>query len=280
MRSIFAATAAIAALAMGAPAAADHHMETAAASAGMSAALAEVLADARRDGDRARDQFRNPAETLAFFKVKPGMTVVDVVPGGGWYTRVLVPYLGTEGKYIGLSPDVANTRSERMAENWGGLAGKFPEQLTGWGLTGTNAAGMNSDEMTEEMAGTVDRALIFREMHNLHRFGFLHYELDTLHDMLKDDGMLGIVQHRAKSWAPAAYTDGGKGYMRQQDIIGMVEAHGFELVGTSEINANVKDTADHERGVWEMSPSWGTKKEELKDLGESDRMTLLFRKRP
>ena len=276
MRSIFAATVAVAAVVMAAPAAADSHMESSASTSTFSA----VLADSRRDGDRARDQFRNPAETLAFFQVEPGMTVVDMVPGGGWYTRVLVPYLGAGGKYIGLSPDVANTSSEQIAKSWGGLAAKFPEQLAGWGLGDTNAVGMNSNEITAEMEGTVDRALIFREMHNLHRFGFLHHELDTLHDLLKDDGMLGIVQHRAKAWAPADYTDGSKGYMRQQDIIAIAEAHGFELVGTSEINANIKDTADHERGVWEMPPSWGTKNEALKDLGESDRMTLLFRKRP
>lgn len=272
MRSIFAATAAIAALAMAAPAAADHHAETAATSTSISA----VLADARRDGDRARDQFRNPAETLAFFKVKPGMTVVDVVPSGGWYSRVLIPYLGTEGKYIGLNPDVANTRSDRMAEMWGDLSTKFPAKLAEWGLADTPSAGMNSDEITEDMTGTVDRALIFREMHNYYRFGFMHYELDTLRTLLKDDGLLGIVQHRAKPWAPAAYTNGTKGYMREQDIIAFVVAHGFELVSTSEINANGKDTADHEKGVWELRSD----KPELKDVGESDRMTLLFRKRP
>ena len=276
MRPIFAATAAIAALAMAAPAAADHHMESSAGAA----ALVDVISDASRSGDSARDQFRHPAETLAFFKVEPGMTVVDMVPGGGWYTRVLVPYLGVDGKYIALSPDVANTRSEKMAQSWGGLAAQFPKQLAEWGLGDSTAVGMNSDEVTDEMKGTADRALIFREMHNLHNFGFLHYELDTLHDMLKDDGLLGIVQHRAREDAPAAYTDGSKGYMRQKDIIALVEVHGFELVGTSEINANAKDPANHERGVWEMPPIWGSKKEELKGLGESDRMTLLFRKRP
>lgn len=281
MRSIFAATAALAALAFSGPVFADAHKTMDHAAHGASNhAMMTALADARRDGDKVRDEFRNPAETLAFFKVEPGMTVVDLVPGGGWYTRVLVPYLGATGKYIGLSPDVANTRNARMAESWGGLAAKFPGQLAGWGLSTSTAVGMNSNEMTDEMKGTVDRALIFREMHNLHRLGFLHYELDTLRAMLKDDGLLGIVQHRAKDDAPAAYTDGSKGYMRQQDIIGIVEMHGFELVGTSEINANPKDPANHERGVWEMPPSWGSKKEELKDLGESDRMTLLFRKRP
>ncbi len=281
MRPIYAATAALAALTMAAPAVADHHMENPAMANHSMAnhAMAAALADARRAADSARDQYRHPAETLAFFQVKPGMTVVDVVPGGGWYTRVLASYLGKDGKYIGLNPDVAHSNSPRMAESWGGLGKSFPKSLSDWGLSGTNAVGMNSDEVTEAMHGTVDRALIFREMHNLHRIGFLHYELDTLRDLLKDDGMLGIVQHRAKAWAPADYTDGSRGYMRQQDIIGLVEAHGFQLVGTSEINANPMDTADHPRGVWEMPPSWGSKDEKLKNLGESDRMTLLFRKR-
>ncbi len=271
MRSILAATAALAALAMAAPAVADHHMEN--------TAMKTALAASLRADDAVRDQYRHPAETLEFFQVKPGMTVVDVVPGSGWYTRVLAPYLGKDGKYIGLNPDVAHSNSTRTAENWAGLAKSFPNDLAGWGLAGTNAVGLNSDEVTEAMHGTVDRVLIFREMHNLHRFGFLHYELATMHNLLKDDGMLGIVQHRAKAWAPASYTDGSRGYLRQKDVIGLVEAHGFELVGTSEINANAKDPADHPRGVWEMPPSWGSKRPELKDLGESDRMTLLFRKR-
>lgn len=276
MRPFLAATAVLAALAMAAPAIADHH----AASGGSAAhALADVLNSPARSADQPRDQFRHPAQTLEFFQVKPGMTVVDMVPGGGWYTRVLVPYLGAQGKYIALSPDVANTRNDRIKENWGGLSGTFPAQLAEWGLAGTTAAGMNSDQLTPEMNGTVDRVLIFREMHNLHRFGFLHYELGTIHSLLKDDGLLGIVQHRAKDDAPVAYVSGANGYMRQKDIIGMVESHGFELVGTSEINANAKDPANHPRGVWEMPPVWGSKRPELEQLGESDRMTLLFRKR-
>ncbi|RDC59058.1 hypothetical protein HME9302_00235 [Alteripontixanthobacter maritimus] len=262
--------AAVAAIAFAAPAVAEHHVTP---------ELTAAMQDERRADDRARDQFRNPAETLHFFKVKPGMTVADVVPGGGWYTRVLVPYLGADGRYIGLNPDMSRATSERIATAWGGLAGKFPEQLAKWNLSGMNAVGMNIDDAGEDMAGTVDRVLIFREMHNLHRFGLLHSTLGGARTMLKDDGMLGIVQHRAKAWAPGDYADGSRGYMRQQDIIGMVEAHGFDLVATSEINANAKDTADHPRGVWEMPPSLGTERADLKDLGESDRMTLLFRKR-
>jgi len=275
MRSILAATAAFAALTLAAPAAANNHMETTATAA----TLAGVLADARRDGDRARDQYRNPAETLAFFKVEPGMTVADVVPGGGWYTRVLVPYLGADGRYIGLNPDMRTSNNERMAGAWGGLADKFPAQLAEWGLADSSASGINLDQAGDDTAGAIDRVLIIREMHNLHRFNLIHSTLVGARKMLKDDGLLGIVQHRASETASADYTDGSKGYLRQKDVVALVEAHGFELVGSSEINANARDTADHESGVWEMPPSWGSKKAELKDVGESDRMTLLFRKR-
>jgi predicted methyltransferase len=281
MRSILAATAAVAAMAFTAPALADHHktMDHSAHSASHHAMMT-ALADARRDGDRARDEFRNPAETLAFFKVEPGMIVADVVPGGGWYTRVLVPHLGLDGQYIGLNPDMRTSNSPQMAERWSGLAEKFPAQLAEWGLAGSNAKGTNLDLVGDDAAGTVDRVLIFREMHNLYRLNLAYSTLTGARKLLKDDGLLGIVQHRAKEDASADYTDGSKGYLRQKDVIALAEAHGFELVETSEINANAADTADHERGVWEMPPSWGTKKEELKDLGESDRMTLLFRKRP
>jgi predicted methyltransferase len=101
----------------------------------------------------------------------------------------------------------------------------------------------------------------------------------VVHRLLKPDGLFGIEQHRAKAGAPDAYVDGSKGYLRQTDVIRMIEAHGFTLVGASEINANPADTADHPQGVWELPPSLRTKREELKAVGESDRMTLLFRKR-
>ena len=121
--------------------------------------------------------------------------------------------------------------------------------------------------------------LIFREMHNLLRSGAMYSELTRIRDLLKPDGMVGIVQHRAKENAPADYTLGGKGYLRQSDVINLMRAHGFELVASSEVNANFRDPANHPEGVWELQPSLGTKREELRDIGESDRMTLLFRKR-
>jgi len=115
-------------------------------------------------------------------------------------------------------------------------------------------------------------------LHNMMRWNNADSELKAMRELLKPDGMLGIVQHRAKADAPADYTDGNKGYLRQDDVVGFVEALGFELVGSSEINANPNDSADHPKGVWEMPPTLATKRDELENLGESDRMTLRFRK--
>lgn len=269
----------VAALALAVPAHAGHHENAGAPpTKATMKAMDAVLAHGRRDGDRARDKFRHPAETLEFLKVDPGMTVVDFSPGGGWYTRVLVPYLGENGAYIGVNPDPSS--NEHMRDYLGGLREKFPVMAEKWDLEGASVEAYNSDELTDEMNGTVDRVLIFRWMHNLHRFGFMHDELNRMHALLAEGGMLGIVQHRAKAWAPAAYTDGSKGYLRQQDVIGLVEAHGFDLVATSEINANDRDSADHPAGVWELPPVKRTKRDEMTAIGESDRMTLLFRKRP
>lgn len=246
------------------------------------AVLELALAHPRRDEDRARDQYRHPAETLAFFRVEPGMTVVDYTPSGGWYTRVLAPYLGEKGRYIGLNPDVS-AGSQAQKDYFADLAATFPAKAAEWtGLPAERIGAYNTDSLPEELKGTVDRVLVFRAMHNLHRFGWLYRELSAMRALLKDDGLLGIVQHRAKADAPADYTDGGKGYLREKDVIGLVEAHGFELVGRSEINANPADTADYPMGVWTLPPNLASKQDEARyrAIGESDRMTLLFRKRP
>jgi predicted methyltransferase len=276
-----------AALALAAPALADHHKAgEAAGHAHRSAAqqaMTAVLAHPRRAEDRARDAWRHPAETLAFFKVEPGMTVVDFMPSGGWYTRVLVPYLGESGRYIGLNPDVRSS-SERLQQMFGNLAATFPAKAAEWtGVPASRIAAYNTDSVPAELNGTVDRVLIFREIHNMHRFDLLHRELTAMRALLKPDGLLGVVQHRAKADAPASYTDGSKGYLREKDVIGLIEAHGYELVGKSEINANPADPANHPAGVWSLPPNFSQKdvnRAGFAAIGESDRMTLLFRKRP
>ena len=247
-------------------------------------ALAVVLADTRRDADRARDRDRHPAATLAFFRIKPGMTVVDYDPGGGWFTRVLVPYLGEKGRYIGLNPDVRRA-SAGMQKSQGGLHDAFPARIAGWSIApGAPIEAWNSDDLPGSLNGKADRVLIMRFVHNLWQADLLRRELGTVRALLKDDGLLGIEQHRAKGKSPVSYTDGSMGYMREADVIALIEACGFELVGKSEINANRKDPANHARGVWMLPPNLSgvtdpAEKARLIEIGESDRMTLLFKKR-
>jgi predicted methyltransferase len=247
-------------------------------------ALAVVLADTRRDADRIRDQYRHPAQLLSFCKVKPGQTVVDYMPSSGWFTRILVPYLGDKGRYIGLNPDVRQG-SDQLKRFLGDLGATFPAQVTEWtGVPAERIGAYNSDGLPDSVKGKVDRVLVMREVHNLWRFGLMRNELKTLWSLLDDDGLLCIEQHRAKAKAPFTYTDGNKGYLRQQDVIALIEAHGFALVAKSELNANKKDPADHADGVWMLPPNYRNVTDEaqrarLTAIGESDRMTLVFRKR-
>jgi predicted methyltransferase len=247
-------------------------------------ALAVVLADTRRDGDRARDQYRHPVETLNFFKVKPGMTVVDYMPSSGWWTRVLVPYLGAKGRYIGLNPDV-RTAEPRMQTMFGGFAEKLATLANGLpGVPADAVVGYNTDGLPKDLNGTVDRVLIFREMHNLWRINIMRNELFAMRALLKSDGLLGIEQHRAKNNASADYTNGSNGYLRERDVIALIEAHGFEFQGKSEINQNKRDPANHPQGVWMLPPglrgvTGDADKARMIEIGESDRMTLIFKKR-
>ena len=250
-----------------------------------SAALEQVLGHERRADDRARDTWRHPAETLAFFQIEPGMTVVDYMPAGGWYTRVIVPYLGPQGSYIALNPEL-HPELTGYWDMYRGTAAKFPAEAREWvGEGHAKVIGANTDDDLAALAGTADRALIFREIHNMRRFGWLHDSLVTMRRLLKDDGLLGVVQHRAKADAPVDYILGDNGYQREEDVIKLFEAYGFELVDKSEVNANPADPANWEGGVWTLPPGYrgapegSARRAELDKVGESDRMTLLFRKR-
>ena len=265
-----------------APAVADDHAEATAPT------IADVLAHERRDGDRARDQYRNPAETLAFFGVEPTMTVAEYGPGGGWYTRVLAPYLMPAGNYIAFNGDsdgrtYRDRAQEARAKGW---TERFKQGLAeGMGVEANDVVAFEIDEMPEDVVGTVDRVVIFRSMHGLNNGNTADQIIRGARAMLKDDGMVGVVQHRAPegaSWDD--YVARQRGYLPQDVVVKIFEANGFELVSSSEVNANPKDTADYEGGVWTLPPSLGfgrQSEEEMakhRAIGESDRMTLLFKK--
>ncbi|KWV91726.1 class I SAM-dependent methyltransferase [Erythrobacter sp. YT30] len=246
--------------------------------------LAEVLAADLRAEDTARDEYRNPAETLAFFQVEPDHTVIEYAPGGGWYTRILAPYVSDVGQYIavGFAPEAAAPLGEEFVERVRQGGETFSaNQSEAMGIPAEDLPFYFGNAIPEEVNGTVDRVLVFRMMHNLKRWDIADGEADAWFAALKPGGLLGVVQHRAKADAPDDYVDGNAGYLKEDEMIAFFEGKGFELVEKSEINANPNDTADYEKGVWTLPPSFAegdVDREKYAEIGESDRMTLLFKK--
>ena len=300
MRTLLAAAAAATTLAIAAPAIADGHgkgehkghhaghdmaehvKDTATFMKHHGEALSGAILHPTRAEDSQRDAYRHPAETLAFFHVGPHMKVGEYAPGGGWYSRLLGHYLGGEGELVGLyaNPLNATSDAERQDRIRAAAAG-FGEEVAGYtGLAADNFSGMTLETIPDDQKGTFDRILVIRSLHGITRAGIADTEIRAMRELLKDNGYLGVVQHRAKADAPWSYANGTKGYLRQQDVVDFMRLNGFDLVASSEINANPMDSADHEGGVWEMPPVQSTKRADLADKGESDRMTLLFKKRP
>ncbi len=249
-----------------------------------SASVAPVLAADYRAEDRPRDQYRHPSETLNFFQVQPDMTVAEFAPGGGWYSRVLAPWIGTNGgRYLAVNFDSAgremNAEQRQRTESW---PRSFPTQLQqSTGVAASAVTAFESDEIPAGMEGQADRILIFRNMHSMLTANNADSELRNLRTLLADDGMVGVVQHRAPASETWERANGSRGYVKQADVVKLFELNGFELVQASEINANRSDPANWERGVWTLPPVYAlgdTDRSRYEAIGESDRMTLLFRK--
>lgn len=225
-----------------------------------------------------RDAARHPYETLMFFGIKPTMTVVELSPGGGWYTEILAPYLRDKGKYIAgsYSPDSSD-------EHLRGYARSFRSKMA------ANPAlfGKVDVEVFEPPrhlnyapAGSVDMVLTFRNIHNWIAQGDDNAKkvFKSAYDALKHGGVLGVAEHRL----PAGMKQDSKastGYVHEAYVIKLAESVGFKLGAKSEINANPKDTADHPNGVWALPPTYRNKdadRAKYQAIGESDRMTLRF----
>lgn len=248
------------------------------------ARLANILADPSRVEDTKRDKYRHPAETFEFFRLHPDHVIGEYAPGGEWVSRILGKYVDEKGKFNGLyfSTDAgfgtpeSHTRIKANATKFGEDVAKVT------GRPATDYTGFTLDAIPEGAKGTYDRILIMRMLHNMIRWNIADVELKRMRELLKDDGLIGIEQHRAKANAPYSYTDGNKGYLREADVIKLMELNGFELVAKSEMNANPKDTASWPDGVWTLPPQLTLKdvdKAKYEAIGESDRMTMLFKKR-
>ena len=241
------------------------------------AALAKaVAAPTRTEANKARDQYRHPAETLAFFGVEPDDTVVEIWPGGGWYTEILAPYLSAGGGSLWA---VASERG------LGGVAKLKAANADVYGNIRTADFPAFDAQAARVPDGSADVVLTFRNVHNwvqgYQREDKQDYSAEAfrqIYAMLKPGGVLGIVDHRLPEGAPAE-REKTSGYIKTSTVRRLAEAAGFQFAGASEVNANPKDTADWPNGVWTLPPSLALKdqdREKYQAVGESDRMTLKF----
>jgi len=229
----------------------------------------------RSELDMERDQYRNPVETLAFFGLTPEMTVAELGPSSGWYTRILAPLTAKKGKYIALngSPNPDSDRYVRQMQ-W---RETFIDHESG--LFGHNASARYIGQTVPFAAPeSVDAVLIIRGMHGQIARGDVKGLLSEILSSLKPGGVLGIVQHRE----PENFDNDPKtkirGYVKQSYIVDLVTGLGFELAASSEINADPKDPANWENGVWTLQAGkpLAEKDAKFREIGESDRMTLKF----
>ncbi len=236
---------------------------------------------------------RHPVETLSFFGVKPGDTVVEVLPGDGWYSKILVPYLGKNGQLIGadynldLWPKFGSWANAEFMEGRKRWPTEWTASAKTWGANdGAAAQAYTFANLPADLTGKVDSVLFIRALHNLARFdkdgGYLTQALAETHRLLKPHGLVGVVQHAIAEDKPDAWATGETGYLKRSAIIQFMDKAGFELVGESDINKNPKDNPVAGEVVWRLPPSLNAAeadKAKYQAIGESNRVTLLFRKK-
>ena len=219
-----------------------------------------------------RDKYRNPYETITFFKIEPGMTLVELSPGSGWYTEIFANYLHEPGNLIAAHFD-SNSDREYFKRGRANFEKKIQSSKM---YSNVSIVDLSSNLAPEN---SVDAVVTFRNLHN-----WIGPQMDTIfqnsYKILKPGGIFGVVEHRAKEGTSLDVMK-KSGYVTEDYAISIAKKHGFVLVDKSEINANPKDLKNYEGGVWTLPPSLRLKdkdKQKYLEIGESDRMTLLFKK--
>jgi predicted methyltransferase len=224
----------------------------------------------RSDANKMRDRYRHPLEVLTFFGVKASSNVVEIVPGNaGYWTEILAPYLKERGRYTASGDgerDIAPLKARIAAS---------PEL---YGKTTTSEFGGGDQDIAPP--GSADFVLTFRNIHDWMRDGAVDAAFRSFYRALKAGGVLGLEDHRGRPDQPQD-PQAKSGYVRQDYAVALAEKAGFKFIGSSEVNANPKDTKDYPEGVWTLPPTYRLKdqdREKYSAIGESDRFVLMFRK--
>ena len=226
----------------------------------------------------ARDSARHPAEELGFFGVKPNSTVVEIWPGGGYWTQILAPYLRDSGTYYVAAGVSGGDKLEKYFAPSGAFKAMLASNPAVYGHVRMTEFGAHHSDIAP--AGSADFVLTFRNLHNWMAEGDTDAMLAAINRALKPGGVLGIEDHRANTNA-AQDPKAASGYVRQDYAIKIIEAAGFKLVASSEMDANTHDTADWPQGVWTLPPTYAlgaTDHARYAAIGEADNFVLKFRK--
>ena len=232
-----------------------------------------------------RDVWRKPADALSFWGLKPGMSILELSPGGGWWTEILAPYARmTKGSYAATAADLNNPELSQAAKDARAqFEKKFSDQSIYGPITyvnfGPKSQGLGAPN-------SVDIALNGRNIHNRMAGGILDKVMAESFAVLKNGGILAIEEHRN---APGTVQDpkAPTGYVTEAFVIAAAEKAGFKLADRSDIYANPKDDRDHPFGVWTLPPVRRTAPQgqpanpnfdsaPYDAIGESDRMALRF----
>ena len=233
------------------------------------AALAKAVASEHRTPAFVeRDKYRHPQEVLEFAGIKPTHTVVEISPGGGYWTEILGPYLKDKGTYY-------TATSPRAMENWNK---KLADNKAHWGEV--KVTEFTKDKYDVAPAGSADLVITSRNVHNWMGAGFADEAFAAFYKALKPGGILSVEEHRASTAQPQD-PKAANGYVREDHTIALAEKAGFKLVDKSEALANPKDTKDWEKGVWTLPPSLAlgeTDRAKYQAIGEADNFLLKFQK--
>jgi predicted methyltransferase len=234
-----------------------------------------VNGDHRTPEQKARDKYRHPVETLAFFGIQPNMTVVELWPMTGWYTAILAPYVKGSGKFYAAAMDPASTAPSDSKYN-AALKKMLDARPDLYSEVKWSVLAKNKYQIAPD--GSADMVLTFRNIHNWVWDGMEKDVFAAAFRALKPGGILGVEEHRSNdaSYEPKEM---GKAYVGEDYAVKLIESAGFKLVGKSDVNRNPKDTKDYPKGVWTLPPSYAEgEKDRAKyaAIGESDRFTLKF----
>ncbi len=238
-----------------------------------------LSSDHRSLKNRERDKFRNPKETLKFFGLTSKTTVMEISPGKGWYTEVIAPIVNEKGTFYSVIYKVNNDSKpffKKMDKFYRTKLKDRPDIYEN-----VNLITISPKSPKSALNGKIDMVLTFRNVHNWAKAKSAESMFSFFYDSLKREGILGVVEHRAKKGTPLQ-TQIQSGYMTEKYVIELAQKVGFKYISSSTINNNPKDKKNHARGVWNLLPNLRGVKENEKEkyygIGESDRMTLKFKK--